>query len=308
MGLLSRVTDQSDRPIDLVYTWVDGDDPAHQRLAQHYANRPPDLNPERTRDVYTLLRYSLRSIDRFAPWIRQVYLVTCRPQKPDWLLLDHPGVTVIHHDELFDNPAYLPTFSCHCIESYIHRIPGLSDYFLYMNDDFLLGAPVVLDDFLTPDGRLLVYGTIFGERIPFLYDNWCNDLISFLQHTPLLIYKPYYEEMLAQWAKPVHEMRSRRFRTRQDIMMHGLYRYYTLKYQGQASLAVPAYRLMKSYVFHKITNALLVQEKAFARIRAKRPKFYCLNDDQKDSPNPSVVRLVQAFLDEWYPGRSPYER
>jgi hypothetical protein len=295
-------------PIDLVYTWVNGDDPDYQRLCQAYAGAPLDLNPERTRDVYTLLRYSLRSVERFAPWIRHIYLVTCRPQAPEWLNPDHPGASVVHHDEIFDDPRYLPTFSCHGIESYIHRIPGLSDYFLYMNDDFLLGRDITLRDFLTEDGTLLIYGTLFGERIPFLYDNWMNDPVSFLQHTPLLVYKPYYEEMLRLWADEVHKTRSRRFRTRQDVTMHGLYRYYALKYQSDRTRAVPAYRYLKHYVFHKITNDRRRQEKALARINARRPKFYCMNDDQRDQPNPEVVRLVKTFLDNYYPHKSAYER
>jgi hypothetical protein len=293
--------------VDLVYTWVNDGEEAYRRLLQKYATTPVDLNPERTRDVYTLLKYSLRSVARFVPWVRDIYIVTCRPQRPDWLNLDHPNVNIVHHDEIFDDPRYLPTFNCNCIESYIHRIPGLSDYFLYLNDDFLFGRDIVQDDFMAGD-RLLVYGTVMGERIPFVYDNRRNDIVSFLQHTPLLIYKPYYKAMIQDWAEEVHQTRSRRFRTRRDVMMHGLYRYYCLKHQSAHAQAVPCYSYLKYYRFHKITNDYRKQRKQLERIQAMRPKFYCMNDDQGDTPDKDVVRRVQTFLNEYYPEKSPYER
>ncbi|CAL1547114.1 unnamed protein product [Lymnaea stagnalis] len=94
------------------------------------------------------LRYSLRSLEQFAPWVRHVYIVT-NGQIPYWLNLDCPRVTVITHDEIFENISHLPTFSSPAIEANIHKIPGLSDKFLYLNDDVMFGSPVWPDDFYT---------------------------------------------------------------------------------------------------------------------------------------------------------------
>lgn len=294
--------------IDLVYTWVDGSAPEHQHLSQQYAQRRSDVNPERTRDLYTLLKYSLRSVAQFAPWLRTIYIITCRPQTPTWLNCTHPRIKIVHHDEIFDNPLYLPTFNCNCIESYLHRVPGLSDYFLYLNDDFLFGSPVTPHDFITTEGTLLVYGTVFGERIPFIYDNLRNDLVSRFQHHPILVHKPYYEAMLRERPQQVHQTRSRRFRSRADVMMHGLYRYYLLSRQTEKSRAVSIFQYHKYYRFHKITNHYNSQARGFARLQAMRPKFYCLNDDQRDYPDPAVVQLVQSFLADYYPHPSEYEQ
>lgn len=294
-------------PIDLVYTWVNGDDLDYQRLSQQYTQKKVDLNPERTRDAYTLLRYSLRSVEQFAPWLRNIYIVTCRPQQPTWLDFSHPRLKLIHHDEIFDDPAYLPNFNCNCIESFIQRIPGLSDYFVYLNDDFLFGAPIIPGDFLSPDGKILFYGTFWGEPIPFIFEDKKNDLMSWFQHAPLLIYIPYYEEMLRLWQPQVAQTRGHRFRTHQEVMMHGLYRYYLSTRQRKNARAVPMFKYLKFYRHHKITNDLARQQKGLAKIKAMRPKFYCLNDDQKDQPNLDVVRLVQTFLAEYYPQPSQYE-
>jgi len=92
------------------------------------------------------LRYSMRSLEKYAPWVRRVYLVT-NGQIPHWLDLEHPRVSVVSHEEIFDDGDCLPPFSSPAIEANLHKIPGLSDRFLYFNDDFFLSKPVLPDDF-----------------------------------------------------------------------------------------------------------------------------------------------------------------
>ena len=69
---------------------------------------------------YEQLRYSLRSLEKHAPWVRQVFLVTAG-QIPYWLNLDHPRLTVVTHEEIFERQEHLPTFSSPAIEANIHR-------------------------------------------------------------------------------------------------------------------------------------------------------------------------------------------
>ncbi|XP_064599893.1 N-acetylglucosamine-1-phosphotransferase subunits alpha/beta-like [Liolophura sinensis] len=102
------------------------------------------------------LRYSIRSLERFAPWIRHVYIVT-NGQIPSWLNMDHPRVTIVTHQEIFVNQSHLPSFSSPAIESHIHRIPGLSDKFIYLNDDVMFGKEVWPDDFYTHSRGQKVY-------------------------------------------------------------------------------------------------------------------------------------------------------
>jgi UDP-N-acetylglucosamine-lysosomal-enzyme len=91
------------------------------------------------------LRYSLRSIWKFAPWVHHVYIVT-NGQVPHWLDLEHPRITVVPHSTIL--PAeHLPTFSSPAIESGLHKIPGLADHFIYFNDDVMLGSQIWPDDF-----------------------------------------------------------------------------------------------------------------------------------------------------------------
>lgn len=104
------------------------------------------------------LRYSLRSVEKYAPWVRHIFVVT-NGQLPSWLNMDNPRLTVVTHQELFVNKSHLPTFSSPAIESHIHRIKGLSDKFIYLNDDVMFGKEVWPDDFYTEAGGQKIYLT-----------------------------------------------------------------------------------------------------------------------------------------------------
>ncbi len=134
--------------IDIVYLWVDGNDPVWRRkrsaaAAGQSAQRQGSLaaygNVEgRFRDNDEL-RYSLRALERYFPDHGQVYVVT-DGQSPGWLRASG-RLTLIDHRDLMPESA-LPTFDSAHIESYVHRIPGLSERFFYFNDDVFFGAPV----------------------------------------------------------------------------------------------------------------------------------------------------------------------
>ncbi|KZC05291.1 N-acetylglucosamine-1-phosphotransferase subunits alpha/beta [Dufourea novaeangliae] len=143
-------------PIDVVYTWVNGSDPTFLKsLKEHVPILDINTAASRFSDKDEL-RYSLRSLEMYAPWVRHVYIVT-NGQIPSWLDMDNPRVTLITHEDIFLNKSDLPTFSSPAIESHIHRIPGISDKFLYFNDDVMLGAEVWPEDFVTQAGGQKVY-------------------------------------------------------------------------------------------------------------------------------------------------------
>ena len=145
-------------PIDFVVTWVDGSDPEWLAEKSKYegTNRNKDADKdnevERYRD-WDLFAYWFRGVERFAPWVNKVYLVTCG-HVPAWLNRNHPKLVVVSHRDFMD-AAYLPTFNCNPIEDNLFRIKGLSEHFVIFNDDTFLTQPVVPEDFFQ-DGRPLV--------------------------------------------------------------------------------------------------------------------------------------------------------
>jgi Stealth protein CR2, conserved region 2/Stealth protein CR1, conserved region 1 len=145
-------------PIDIVYLWVDGHDPAWRskrksrwealgQASRDTAGRHGNVEG-RFRDNDEL-RYSLRALDYYFPEHGHVYLVT-DSQRPSWLK-SSGRLTVIDHRDLI--PAHcLPTFDSANIESYIHRIANLSERYFYLNDDVFFGAPVRVEDWFWEGG------------------------------------------------------------------------------------------------------------------------------------------------------------
>ncbi len=145
-------------PIDIVYLWVDGHDPTwRSKRASAW-----DTLSDESRDAAGLhgnvegrfrdndeLRHNLRALDLHFPDHGHVYIVT-DSQRPPWLK-PSTRLSVIDHRDLIPASA-LPTFDSANIESYIHRIPNLSERYFYLNDDVFFGAPVKVEDWFWNGG------------------------------------------------------------------------------------------------------------------------------------------------------------
>lgn len=131
--------------IDFIITWVDGNDPEWQKEKAKYSGQSTgDSRAKRYRD-WEFLQYWFRGIELCAPWVNKIHFVTCG-HLPSWLNTDHPKLNIVNHKDYIPE-KYLPTFSCRPIELNLHRIPGLSENFVYFNDDMFLLQPVTVEDF-----------------------------------------------------------------------------------------------------------------------------------------------------------------
>ncbi|KAI9914538.1 hypothetical protein PsorP6_007846 [Peronosclerospora sorghi] len=170
-------------PIDVVYTWVNGTDPRWKREKEFWhkhwiaslTGQPlpvwgqdadvkgqDDSNADNRFRDNEELRYSLRSLEKYAPWVRHIYVVT-DGQIPSWLDIESPKLSIVKHADIFANKSHLPVFSSPAIEWNLDNIPGLSDMFLYFNDDVFLGSPVRPEDFVSQAG---VQKTYLAWEIP----------------------------------------------------------------------------------------------------------------------------------------------
>lgn len=137
--------------IDFVVTWVNGRDPEWLNKYNKYSmNDTLDVKDARYRDFY-IFRYWFRAVQKYAPWVHHVYLVTDH-QVPEWLDTENDGITVVDHSQII--PAeYLPVFNSNAIELNLYKINNLSEHFVYFNDDMFLNKPVMPKDFFSEDGR-----------------------------------------------------------------------------------------------------------------------------------------------------------
>ena len=130
--------------IDFVLPWVDGQDPQWQAEKRRYSavesGAKGDANKDcRYRD-FGMLRYWFRSVEKFAPWVNNIYFVTCG-QKPEWLDESNPRLRLVNHCDYIPQ-EYLPTFNSNTIELNLFRIEDLSEHFVLFNDDTFLLRPL----------------------------------------------------------------------------------------------------------------------------------------------------------------------
>ncbi|WP_058452079.1 stealth family protein [Legionella sp.] len=152
--------------IDAVITWVDGNDRVYAEKLAHYCaqlgiKRTEGAAPTRFNERGELT-YCVMSLLRFAPWLKTIFIVTDQQTPPIIKQLQGTPhaekVKLIDHREIFSGlESYLPTFNSLSIESVLWRIKGISNQFIYLNDDFSLIRPVSPHDFFQ-GGKLVLRG------------------------------------------------------------------------------------------------------------------------------------------------------
>lgn len=129
--------------IDFVITWVDGNDPKWLEEKNKYVETNVN-DVQRFRD-WELLKYWFRGVEQFAPWVNKIHFITWG-HVPDFLDTNHPKINIVKHEDYLD-AAYRPTFNSNAIELSMHKIDGLSEHFVYFNDDMYLLKGVKQNDF-----------------------------------------------------------------------------------------------------------------------------------------------------------------
>jgi Stealth protein CR2, conserved region 2/Stealth protein CR1, conserved region 1 len=165
---MQQVERSMDGAVDAVVAWVDGGDPKHRAKRKRYLADPGgDAKPERVANIERRfsdndeIRYCLRSIRNYAPWVRTIWLVTDNqvPASIDRRKAAQENIRIVDHREIFrQHERLLPTFNSYAIESMLWRIDGLADRFLYFNDDMMLVGPVEPTDFFSNDGKVILRG------------------------------------------------------------------------------------------------------------------------------------------------------
>ncbi|WP_329041436.1 stealth family protein [Streptomyces sp. NBC_00178] len=314
-------------PIDVVYTWVDDSDPRWS--AERDAARagrpgapPQALHDQAANDArFTSrdeLRYSLRSLHQYAPWVRTVYLVTAG-QVPAWLDTDAPGIRVVDHREIFSEAGALPTFNSHAIESQLHHIEGLSEHFLYLNDDVFFGRPLGAERFFHTNGltkffqskALIPSGPADTEDLPvnaagknsraLIERSFGTRIAQKMKHTPHPLRRSILADIELVYADEHRRTQHSRFRSPEDVpiasSLHHYYGFHTgrttvgnIRYQYIDLAADQARRRLDNLLAHRNFDT------------------FCLNDTVEHPDPDAQERMVRNFLDAYFPVPSRFER
>ena len=137
--------------IDFVVPWVDDTDPVWRAKKEKYTGiQMSEGNSEARYRDWDTLKYWFRGVEKYAPWVRYVYFVT-DDQKPEWLNTEHLKLRWVKHTDFIPS-EYLPTFSCQAIEWNLHRLPDISEQFVFFNDDVFVINETKPEDFFV-DGK-----------------------------------------------------------------------------------------------------------------------------------------------------------
>jgi hypothetical protein len=307
--------------IDMVFSWVDGNDPEFQKRR---AERMKDVvvgegddSEARFRQIDEL-KYALRSVYLFAPWVRRIFIVTDSP-KPSWLA-DHPSVTFVRSEEFFTDPAALPTHNSQAVESQLQHIPGLSEHFLYSNDDMFFGRPVQPGMFFSPGGitKFIEASTRIGlgdndsDRSGFensarvnrrlLMDRFGRLITRHLEHAATPLRKSVLLELEQEFAEDFHRTQLSRFRSSTDISVtNSLYHYY-------AQMTARAVQQESAKVTYVDTTSRAGLDLLPGLLKRRSQDFFCLNDGSfPEVPADERQERVQDFLERYYGIPAPWE-
>lgn len=308
--------------IDIVFSWVDGAElewqRARARRMESYVIGEGDGSDARFRQLDEL-KYALRSVNLFAPWIRNIYIVTDSPT-PAWLD-EHPRVAVVRSEQFFSNLDDLPTHNSHAVESQLHNIPGISEYFLYSNDDMFFGRPVHPEMFFSPGGvsKFIEARTRIGlgashvARSGFenaarvnrrlLQQKFGKVITRHLEHAATPLRTSVLQELEREFPEDFARTSASAFRQATDVSVtNSLYHYYALM-TGRAVIQTEA------KVRYVDTTAHSGLKKMKSLLRKRSHDFFCLNDGS--FPEISVedrATAVRSFLEDYFPIAAPWEK
>ncbi len=308
-------------PIDLVYTWVNGADKDWKKKRDKHlplagkTGHSDNTSEARYRDREEL-KYSLRSVASHFESVRKIFIVTDQ-QIPEWLDMDHPMITVVDHREIFPDQADLPTFNSHAIETNLHRIPGLSEHFLYLNDDCFFWNNCDISDFFFSNGISKFFpeeeNNIYGEvglynpgfknaalnvnRL--LGEKYGLGLYAYNLHTPIALRKTLMAEMWDEFSQPLAQTSKSRFRHFEDVSP------VSCLYQAFAYMKGAAVPDTISNCMIQSTHPLLKHHLKVLRFDAQT-KTVCFSDS--GDVDWGVEDLMNSCLNERFSIPSPWER
>lgn len=255
----------------------------------------------------------------YAPFVRHVYLVT-DDQVPPWLDAGAEGITVVDHRDIFSDRSALPTFNSHAIETRLHHVPGLSERYLYLNDDVFLARMCRAEDFFHASGvarvpfssaQIGVGDTIEGEVAPnsagknvrtLFQADFARGITHKFKHVPHPQIRSVMTELEERYAETVGRTTRSRFRSTADVAMAATMHHHYALFTGRA---VPTQVRMR-YVDISSADALRQLESLRASTAVDS---FCLNDvDTPEGSRGEVHAMVGRFLDERFPFPSPWER
>jgi hypothetical protein len=298
--------------VDMVFTWVDGtDDKIIKQRNLYKEKNDVRHNPPVRYEQLNEIIFSIKSVLKFIKWINKIYIVTNNQIPPiDKYLIESGKVIIIDQNDIIPK-KYLPTFNSDVVESFLHNIEGLSEIFLYNNDDMMHFNYVkrndvykikkneivfkIINDYhhimLLPKKNILHNFYLLYEKIVPL-----NEYDKRLDYTKKLLYNHYhYDDNIVlvnnhhtkflrkstmkyiedEFPEELDKMRKHRFRSVNYIQY--LFLFMNVDNKLHKNIIIKKSNNSHVYVGHFNKIKLNINNYHFTTILEKRPKFACLN-------------------------------
>ncbi|KAM9945307.1 hypothetical protein ACTFIT_003563 [Dictyostelium discoideum] len=343
--------------IDLIYTWVNGSDLKHIESRIYYHNLEKIQKNEKLKKLkqqdeeedeeeeenydneeesqrfrdYGSLKYSLRSVRKYAPWINKIYIITAN-QIPSWFNQSNSdNVKFIFHEKFYKNKKDLPTFNSNSIESNFWNLPNqVSNCFLYSNDDLFFREKVEIDDFFDNEyyHNLFETNEIVSSWTPNISrkDVWTQTLVNTnrvldrvgnstksrfnAQHGIQVFNKEIWSILSFDLKNELSITSSNKFRNSNDIQIPFVYNQFVKKYSRK-------FKNMKlNNQYFALTNENYKEALNIVIENQEHYKTICLNDlfkfetfpnSQSHYLNNQIINDISNFFESLFPLPSPYE-
>lgn len=326
--------------IDFVVTYLDSTDKKWQEERAKYSGEKLDSrNSEARYRNMDNFQHWFRSVERYAPWVHKIHIVTWG-HVPEWLDTINPKINIVKHDEYIPE-KYLPTFNSNVLDLNLDRIEGLSEKFVYFNDDMFLNSDTKPSDFFknglptyqfayTPVLPIDKFNTVIFNNTFLLNQlnferkllpkksmslkNGLRAVLLNLYFAPLVLgLKKYIGFYPSHMPYPVTKMAFKQLRTNFSESFDEVS---TKKFRTSEDISI---WLVADYL--KATNQFypqnlkkfgkyqLLNEKAnFFEIFNSKYKIVCINDTESDSNFEKSKELLNIALNEKFPEKSCFER
>ena len=327
--------------VDVVYTFVNGSVASHILSRQQHI---PAASFEQAVDIgegqvmsdnhgldfrfrdfnkASTLKYSLRALLKHAPWVRKVFIVVANLEHtPSFLNTLNTRVQVVTHASIFRSPAQdLPTFNSCAIEVNIHRIQGLSECYLYMNDDVFLDKDLSLDELWAPHAPFpsIYFNAVKAPRVG--RDIWEKKLarvarslrikgrvawedLFLVGHHAHFFLKSYVDEIEAKvLAQEFKQTSNQKWRSVDSLWVPFAYNNLFLK-------EFPTTVHKMDTIYHRLTRFSSSQQDIdhlFELMDTKKHAYVCINDLKESFEEDLEERLYEAF-EKRFPHKSEFER
>lgn len=313
-------TFKNNAPIDIVFTWVNNDDLIWSDKYNHFKKSGnKELGRYATDSArfenHDELYYSLQSVHKFLPWVRNIFIVTDN-QIPAWLeKFKSKKIIIIDHTEIIPG-KFLPTFNSHVIEAFLHNIPEISESFIYFNDDVFVARPLEASHFFKNNGHASLFVSSKnlsqmverGTLTPTLSASLLSSALieetfnhrpdNPLVHTYVPLRKSDFLDVWELYKDEIESFLMNKFRTDSDLNLATFLVPWFSYYKGNSILQrdICYYFNIRSRSANSFYKALRK-----AKIDNHRPHSFCANDfNSLNAPFESYQDTLKKELDNYY--------